>query len=279
VNAVLAIAVLTMRELVHRKLAWVMLVMGALFLGVFGLGIWFINRELDSGMVGLVTRTPILAMLTTAGLYVGQFLVLALAVVASVDTLPGEIASGTIQTVASKPVRRSAIVLGKFLGHAVVVALFAAAIASGVVGLVGAVADYRPPQFLLPLGLIVLEGWVVLGLTYALGAITGTLASGLGVFMLYALALVGSWIERIGSLAGNTSAQYLGIAASLAMPTEAVWQRAASELLPPLVRSTIGLISPFTSANPPSDWMLVYAVLYAAVCLLVAVKVFERRDL
>ena len=60
-------------------------------------------------------------MLTLVGLYAANFLSVLIAVLLPVDTLSGEIASGVMQTVASKPIRRAEIVLGKWLGHAVIV--------------------------------------------------------------------------------------------------------------------------------------------------------------
>ena len=46
-----------------------------------------------------------LQFFTLAGLYVANFLTIAAAVLLPVDTLSGEIASGVMQTLASKPIR------------------------------------------------------------------------------------------------------------------------------------------------------------------------------
>ena len=56
-----------------------------------------------------------------SGLFAANFLSVLFAVLLPVDTLSGEIDSGVIQTVASKPIRRADIVIGKWLGHAVIV--------------------------------------------------------------------------------------------------------------------------------------------------------------
>jgi len=61
---------------------------------------------------------------TLAGLYAVNFLVIALAVMLPVDTLSGEIASGVMQTLASKPVRRAEIVIGKWLVYWVLLAAY-----------------------------------------------------------------------------------------------------------------------------------------------------------
>jgi ABC-type transport system involved in multi-copper enzyme maturation permease subunit len=203
---------------------------------------------------------------------VTQFLILVFAVVVSVDTIAGEVASGTIHTVVTKPVSRRSVILGKFGGHVLAVSAFGLALALGAVAVAKVIGDYTPPRLGIALGLMVLEGIVVLSVSYLGGVFMGTLANGMVVFMLYAMALVGAWVERIGAFTGNVSAQYVGIVASLIMPTEALWQRAAWEMLPPVLRETLGRTTPFTAANPPSDR-------YAVVALALAVRRFGRRDL
>jgi hypothetical protein len=63
------------------------------------------------------------------------------------------------------------------------------------------------------------------------------------------------------------------------MPTEALWQRAASGLLPPVLRETAGLVTPFTGANPPSGLMVGYGLVYSAAFVALAIRAFGRRDL
>jgi len=52
------------------------------------------------------------SFLATFALYAANFLIVLLAVLIPMDTLAGEIGSGTIQSLAVKPLRRSQIVLG-----------------------------------------------------------------------------------------------------------------------------------------------------------------------
>ena len=70
--------------------------------------------------------------LLMAGMYVVNFLTAMMTVLTSVDTLSGEISSGTIHTLVSKPVRRWEIVLGKWLGFAGMLTLYLLLMAGGV---------------------------------------------------------------------------------------------------------------------------------------------------
>ena len=61
------------------------------------------------------------------------------------------------------------------------------------------------------------------------------------------------------------------------MPVDALWRRAANRMQPPIVNA-LGL-SPFSVGSPPSAAMLVYAGLYCALCVHLAVRWFASRDL
>lgn len=69
----------------------------------------------------------------------------------------------------------------------------------------------------------------------------------------------------------------LGIVASLVMPSDALWRRAAYRMQPPLL-GAMG-VSPFSSATVPSLIMILYAGMYAMAAVLLAQVLFERRDL
>ena len=83
------------------------------------------------------------------------------------------------------------------------------------------------------LALLLLEGTVLLTLALAGGTRLSTLANGVTVFGLYGLAFVGGWMEQIGTIASNATARYIGIAASLLVPSESLWQLASHHMQPP----------------------------------------------
>jgi Cu-processing system permease protein len=70
--------------------------------------------------------------LLLAGMYVVNFLTIAISALVSADSLAGEIQSGTIQAIVTKPVRRSEVVMGKWLGHAFLILLYLLLMAGGV---------------------------------------------------------------------------------------------------------------------------------------------------
>jgi len=278
---VLNIARLSFLEAQRRRVFWAAALMGLAFLGVYAVGLHFMYRD-------LIRHTPTSALaqilepvnfFVLAGLYVVNFLVVMLAVLTSVDTIAGEISSGTIHTLVTKPLRRWEIVLGKWLGLALMLSAFAILMSLAVIAIVWQITGYLPPHPAAGIGLIVLGGLVVLTLSILGGTRLSTLANGVVVFMLYGLAFIAGWVEQIGSYLRNEAAVNMGIVVSLIVPSEAMWKRAAYLMQPPFLRE-LGLdATPFGAASAPSTAMVVYTLIYTGAALAAAVWAFQRRDL
>src|SRR5579864_2088708 len=114
-HGLLTIAGLTLLEARRTRIALAALICGALFLAVYGIAVFFLYRnDLVAAARPTFIRQSQLEILTLVGLYVANFLTLAVAVMLPVDSISGEIDSGVMETVASKPVSRSSIVIGKW---------------------------------------------------------------------------------------------------------------------------------------------------------------------
>lgn len=271
------IAGLTWREALRRRILTAALVLGVAFLALYGLGLWLSLADTPMQIPrNVVIRRQTLNLLLVLGLYAVNWLTVVMTILVSVDTLAGEIASGTIQAVAAKPVRRWEIVLGKYAGFAGMLTLYLLLMAGGVV-LEVVFFSGRMPDNLLRVGTLMwLEGLLLLAVSFRAGASLSTLATGVLVFGLHVLAFLGGWIEEIGSLAGSQTAVNIGVVASLIMPSESLWRRAASEVQGPLFGA---FRTPFTISSVPSGWMVAYAGVYLALALWFAVRRFSRRDL
>lgn len=268
----------TLQEAMRRRILLAALLCGLAFLILFGAGLHSMLSETRShAAMTLIERRMMLNFITLAGLYVVNFLLIMTAVLLPVDTLSGEIGSGVIQTVASKPVRRSEIVIGKWLGHWLVMAGYLALLACGVLAIVRVMGHFTPPNVARGLPLMLLEGTVLLTLSIAGGARLSTVTNGILAFGLYGLAFIGSWVEQIGALTGRDAARYVGTVASLIMPTEAIWQLAAYHMQPPVMRELAA--TPFSPASVPSPAMVIWAATYALVTLAIGVRSFQKRPL
>lgn len=276
---IFVIARLTFREAARRKILLAALLLGLIYLAVYATGFYYVNQDIENSQftTGLLELNQIRNFLFMAGMYVVNFLTVAMAVLTSVDTLSGEITSGTIHTMVSKPLQRWEIVVGKWLGFAGMLSLYLLLMAGGTILLVYLIADYSAPNLMRGLGLLWLNAILLLGVSLAGGAVLSTLANGVLVFGMFGIAFVGGWIEQIGSFLQNQTAINVGIISSLLIPSEALWKRAAYEMQSPLV-STLGF-SPFTASSMPSLLMVFYGLLYAILALGLAIRLFNRRDL
>ncbi len=272
------IAGLTWREAVRRRIVLVAFLVGLAFLVLFGLGLYLIaTRPALRLPPNPVIRRQIMIGLMMVGLYAVNWLVVLMTVLASVDTLSGEISSGTMQSLATKPLPRWQIVAGKWLGFAALLTVFLLFMSGGVIAEVSALSGRPPGKVPGAIALMWLESMLLLAVSFRAGASLSTLATGVTALGLHILAFLGGFIEEFGSLAGSATAVQVGVVASLIMPSEALWRRAASELQGPILGG-FGR-NPFSTQSVPSDAMVVYAAVYLAAALGWALRRFSRRDL
>ena len=276
----LVIARLTFKEAARRRILLAALLLGVVFLAVYGTGIFFIRQDLvkQGEHFQRVVALPIYNFLAQSGLYVVSFLTLALTVLTSVDTVSGEIDSGSIQALAAKPIRRWEILVGKWLGFVAMLTLYLLIMAGGVVALTQAVLGYRPPNALRGLALMWINELLLLNVTLLGGTRLSTLANGVLAFSAYGIAFIGGWIEQIGAFLDNQTAVVIGILTSLVMPSEALWRRAAYEMRSALL-DAVPANPIMSSLSVPSGAMVIYAVFYVATTLVLAIWSFRRRDL
>ena len=277
-SAFFTIVHLTLHEAMRRRVLVATLIGAGAFLLLFAIGFHFVTlRVVHDGDLSFVRQRMFLNFLTLAGLYATHFLGIMTAVLLPVDTLSGEIASGVLQTVASKPVPRWSIVLGKWFAYALVAASYTLVVAGGVLLIARLLGHFTPPGVASGLPLMMLEAVLFVTLSIAGGSRFSTVTNGILAFGLYGLAFISSWIEQIGTMAGNPAAQNVGTVMSLIMPTESMWQRAAYQMQPAIMRDLA--ITPFSPASLPSPAMVWWAIGWAVLILVSAVRGFEKRTL
>lgn len=293
----LTIAGVTLREARRRRLLAAGVLLGLAFVLLYGLGLWLIVSNAPCGPHNRPCKTPLqvvqfrtaLNMLTIAGLYVANFLTLITAVLLPVDTISGEIASGVTQTLASKPIRRAEIVLGKWAAYWLMALAYVGLTAGGVIVVAWAVSGFLsggpgfvPPGVARALPLILLEATIMLTISIAGGTRFSTITNGVVAFGIFGLGFLGGWVEQIGEFlvqgqTGRDVVRDVGTVVSLIIPTDALWRRAAYHMMPAIARELA--LTPFTSMSPPSGAIVLWSIGYAIVILAIAVRQFERRPL
>jgi Cu-processing system permease protein len=267
----------TFREAARKKMLWMALGAGGCFLILFGTGLHFQTKDFAAHGMSPLLRREISFTMVTMGLYAVDLLTVLMTILTSVDTLSGEIASGTIQAIATKPISRWQVLLGKWFGFLGMLTAYIAIMVVGVNVVTYAMAGVTARHLMRGLSLMWMESMVLLSVTFAFGTYFSTLTSGVLALGLHGLAFLGGWIEQFGAITQTPRAVNVGVIASVLMPSEALWRRAAFEMQSPLANAM--RISPFSTLSVPSMSMVVYAGLYLAIVLALAIRRFSQQDL
>jgi ABC-type transport system involved in multi-copper enzyme maturation permease subunit len=274
----LTIAHLTLVEARRRKIVVAALICGAVFLAVFGTGMFFVARNLAAQHAAFVQRQIVLGLLSVAGCYAANFLTALFALLLPVDALSGEIDSGVVQTIASKPVRRADIVVGKWLGFGVLIGAYAVALIGGVFVVSRAMSGYVPAELPRVLLLVLAEVTLLLTVSIAGGTRLSTVTNGVVAVGFFGIGFMAGWVENIGAIAGLHTARNIGIAVSLVSPADSLWRLGAYYLQPQMIRDLAGA-SPFFTASVPSALMVWWALGMTVLVLAWAVRSFSHRPL
>ena len=275
---IFVIARLTIREAQRRRLLWVALFMGIAFLLLFGIAFHFIRLDIERNVSSPEDLTFVSIFLLTAGLYAVNLLTNVVAVLVSVATISGEIESHTIDAIVTKPLPRWQVVLGKWLGYALMVLLYLAFLVGGLMLIVYLRSGFYMENIARGVGMMALAALLVLTVSIAGGTRLSTIANGVLTFMLFGIAFLGGLVEQVGALLRNQAAVNAGIISSLIMPADSLWKKATAYFQQGQSQNPFEL-GPFTAITEPSSFMVVYAVIYLVALLALALWSFSRRDL
>ena len=283
VRRVLAVAGLTLREALRRRVILAAVLMSAAFLMVYGAAAYFASTEIlgmgNSGMDELMRR-GVSVQLLYMGLFPTSFLIALTALLAGAGAISGELDSGVIYGVLARPIRRAELVVGKFLGLATMLALYTAVFYGSVIGIARWQMHTPLTNWQGALAVLVLEPMPLLALAVLGSTRLPTLANGVLGLAFYGLAFIGGLIEQIGAFIENATMANIGIVSSLIMPVDALHRFALSQLVPPGLLVLQGAGPPGMGAgSTPSVWMVVYAVGYVVVLVWLAAVSFGHRDL
>jgi Cu-processing system permease protein len=276
-NGMWIMARITFREAARRRILWTALLAGVLLLAVFAIALRLQVLEFQSRAMSPFVRYQVESAMLMIGLYTCDLLAVVMTILTSIDTLAGEISSGTIQAIATKPVARWQIFAGKFIGFTGMVTAFVVLTFAGTVAVSYAVTGVVPEYPLRGVALIVFECLLALSVTFLLGTRFATLTNGVLALGLQGVAFMGGWLEQVSGFSQSAHIVTLGIVSSLIMPGESLWRRAAYEMQTPLAGSLS--FSPFANVSIPSGVAVGYAGLFLVVVLALAVWEFGRRDL
>ena len=283
----LVVARLTVQEASRRRLLLALMILTLL---VVGFSAWGFNKITTvTGSDGSVLPAVQVTLITSQLLIVVTFvysgvLALSAAVVAG-PLISSEVESGLLLSMLARPMRRSEVVIGKWLGLAVLVAIYAAGSALLEIAAVDWATGYVPPH---PIELILYVGCEGLALL-SLGLLLSTRLSGItgGVIALVAwlMGWVGGVVGDIGVGLQNQAIENVGTISHLILPTDGLWRGAVYAMEPDAVLATlraagtIGRANPFSAVDPPPIEFLAWVVVWFAIMLALSIWSFRTREI
>ena len=279
---VLTIARLTILEASRRKL---LLALGVLTVIVIVLTSWGFSRlPTMKGVTPAEVRlaasqlTILVAFMFSGVLALGSTLVAA-------PSISSDIESGIALAILPRPIRRSEVLMGKWLGLAALVALYA--VGSGLLELLGIwlATSYLPPNPLATIAFVAGEGIVLMTLALLLSTRLAPMTGGVIALVLFFVAWIGGIALAIGQAFANDTIINIGGGSRLLIPTDGLWHGAIFYLEPSDVlaaaraagRARAG--NPFFADAPLSAWYLLWVVAWLLGVLALANWSFARRDL
>src|SRR3712207_208820 len=279
----LTVAWLTLREAARRRVVWALLVLTVVLLALSGWGF--------SKLIGLDTElgtrpsgeARLVASLLLNLIMFGFSLIAAIGTAfLAGPTLAGEVESGQALAVLARPVRRSSVLLGKWLGllafgcgYVVLAGLAQLLIVRGVVG-------YWPPAPATGLALLAAETVVLLTLALLLSSVVSPLASGIVAVGLFGATWVAGVVGGLGAALGNEGVERVGTVSRVLLPTDGLWRGAMNAFQDPIALVQMGQGEqgfPFLADAPLTPAYLAWAALWIAVIWGLTALSFQRRDI
>ena len=281
-RTVLTIAGLTLREASRRR---VLYALAGLTIALLALSAWGFSRlAAESGFATLTSGQARLVASQLLNLVMfGMSLIAALGTAfLAGPTLAGEVESGISLAVLARPVRRSAVLLGKWLGLVV--------FGSGYVVLAGLAqclvvrltVDYWPPDPAAALALLAGQTIVLLTLGLLLSTVISPMASGVVAVGLFGATWVAGVVGGIGEALGNDGVARVGTISRILLPTDGLWRGAMHGFQDVSAFTQLGperAAFPFISAAPLTFAYLAWAAVWVAMVWGLAALTFLRRDL
>ena len=280
VRTVLAIVALTIHECSRRRVLRALVAMTLVLLALSAFGFSRIDAEF-SGLTSGEARLVASIVLNLVMFGLSLIAALGTAFLAG-PTLAGEIESGMALSVLARPVRRTAVLLGKWLGLITFGSGFVVLAGAAQFLVVWATVGYWPPQPVAGLALLAAQTIVLLTLGLMLSTIISPMASGIVAVGLFGATWIAGIVGTIGELLGNEGVTRVGTISRMLLPTDGLWRGAMHAFQDPTVLAVYGVNvgpHPFLGDSSLTLTYLGWVVLWVVLMLGLASVSFLRKDL
>lgn len=288
--AVLTIARLTLREASRKRL---LLAVALLTILVGVLSAWAFHRllQLPCGEAGNTHPCPasdlklVAATLLILLMFMFSFVLALGAAFLGAPSIASDVESGIMLAILPRPIRRSEVVLGKWLGLSALIAVYAGVACGLEFVIVRFAMNYVPPHPMIAIGFVIAEAIVVLTITLLGSTRIPAMTWGIVVLVLFGVTWMAGIAGAVGAAFQSSAIERIGTVSSLLFPTDGLWRGAIYNLEPVAVilaqraAGRVGSGNPFFVTSPPTTAYLLWALGWIAVILGLAAWSFKRREL
>jgi ABC-type transport system involved in multi-copper enzyme maturation permease subunit len=284
---VLVFARLTVQESSRRRLLLALVILTLLVVGFSAWGfhkITTVTRSdgtpLPPDQVSLITSQLVIVI---TFMYSGV-LALSAAVVAG-PLISSEVESGLLLSMLARPVRRSEVVIGKWLGLAILVFIYAAGSAALELAAVNWATGYEPPHPIELVLYVAAEGLALLSLGLVLSTRLSGITGGVIALVAWLMAWIAGVVGDIGTGLQNSALQNVGTISHLLLPTDGLWRGAVYAMEPDVILTalraagTAGRANPFSAVDPPPAAFLLWVVVWFGLMLALSIWSFRTREI
>jgi ABC-type transport system involved in multi-copper enzyme maturation permease subunit len=279
-NPTLTIASLTIKEAVRRRLLLAFLAITAIIVGLSAWGFDRLshNHHLTSGETNLAVPEALILFM-----FMFSFVLALSASAIASPSISSEVESGVLMTIVTRPIRRTEVVLGKWLGLAALLAAYAAGVCALEFGVVDLASGFVPPSPVLVGVYLFAEGALLLTLALLLSTRIPVIAAGVIGVAVFGAGWLAGVVGTLGTALNVAALRTIGQVGRFVLPTDGLWHAAVYYLQPPsLIAERLaenGGRDPFFSQGAPSWAYLLWVACWFLIVLGAAVASFERREL
>jgi Cu-processing system permease protein len=282
---VTAIVLYGFRESLRRKMFLVVLVLTAVFLGLYGYGVDAAFKDAESfagpGQESLDPKALAGATVFGLALFAIMFLGGVLAVFLTLNVVRGDAEAGLLQPLVVRPIGRAQLLFARFLGAALACAVYVLLVYFAALGITDWAGSWLPDRIVTP-GLEVAGGVVIIAAIALAGSVVlSPIANGIGTLMIFGAGFVSGLLGEIGHVIHSHTLQHISRIAWWILPFDALYEDALHRL----TVDTSGFaafvlkLGPFGGSAQAEGRLLTWAVAYLALVIAGALLAFSRRDL
>ena len=284
-NATRVVARFTFKECARRRVFIVVPITTVAFLSLYALGNHYAFRSIGGpvgGPIGQVdARTLAGATLVGLSMFVTLFLGSALGIFLSFSAVRGDAEQGVLQPLVVRPVARTVLLLGRFLGACTLCISYVSFLYLAAVAITGTTGGWWPQQLLTPLFHLAGGVTIVIALTLLGSVFLSALTNGIVMFMLYGAGLLAGLFGQLGGVLRSSALESTGKVVSWALPFEALYQSGLNSFTASAtgVTRVIVQLGPLGGAQPGGPLLVLWSLAYLLVGGGLTLFAFARRDL